>query len=74
MRRLTPLVGAVAAAFVAGCASLDDSKSAELYDSNAQTGTHIDRPGLPPNMMDQNQIQRAFRNSGSAMVPDPAPQ
>jgi hypothetical protein len=71
MKLLTLSVGAVAATFIAGCTSLDNSNQAELYDSNAQTGTHIDRPGLPPAMTDQNQMQRAFRNSGTAMVPDP---
>ena len=71
MKRFALLVGAVAAAVIAGCTSLEDSTLVELYDPNAQTGTHIDRPGLPPAMTDQYQMQRVFRNSGTAMVPDP---
>jgi hypothetical protein len=74
MKRHTLLVGALAATFVTGCASLDDKRTPELFEPGTQTGTNIDRPGLPPKTTDQYSLERVFRNSGSSMVADPNPQ
>jgi hypothetical protein len=71
MKPHAPLVGALAATFIAGCASLDNKTTPELFEKVTDTGTHIDRPGLPPKPMDQISIERAFRNSSGAMIPDP---
>ena len=72
MKRHAVLFGALAATLVTGCASLDNQKTPELYDTATSTGTNIDRPGLPPKVMDQMQIERTFRNPAAAM-PGPAP-
>ena len=64
-------VGTLVATFVIGCASLDDKKTPDLYEVGTQTGTHIDRPGLPPKTMDQTSIERVFRNPSSTIVQDP---
>ena len=62
MKRHTLLAGALAATFVTGCASLDDKKTPELFEPGTQTGTHIDRPGLPPKTADPIAVERVFRN------------
>lgn len=71
MKRHTIPVGALAATFITGCASLDGNKTPELFETGTQTGTHIDRPGLPPKTTDPFAVQQAFRNPGSAVTPDP---
>ena len=68
------LAGALAATFVTGCASLDDKKTPELFEPGTQTGTNIDRPGLPPKKTDPIAIEQVFRSSSSTMVADPKPQ
>ena len=69
MKRCPLFVGALVATFITGCASLDNKKSPELYESSTETGTHIDRPGLPPKMADPIAVERVFRNSSSAIAP-----
>jgi hypothetical protein len=60
-------VSALAVTFMVGCATPDDKESPELFETGSQTGTHIDKPGLPPKTMDQYSIERAFRNSSTSM-------
>ena len=72
MKRRILIIGAPAVMFIVGCASLDDKKTPELWEQGNQTGTHIDRPGLPPKTMDQYSIERAFRNSSVSMPGAPS--